>query len=99
MVKANMVTDTVSLMHEAIESNKRILAEGANATMLDIDYGTYPYVTASSTNVGGICTGLGVNPQAIKTVIGVSKAYTTRVGEGPFPTEQLSRIHHLLILR
>lgn len=55
--------------------------------MLDIDYGTYPYVTSSSTNVGGVCTGLGVPPSAIETVIGIVKAYTTRVGEGPFPTE------------
>ena len=55
--------------------------------MLDIDFGTYPYVTASSTNVGGVCTGLGIPPSAIETVIGIVKAYTTRVGEGPFPTE------------
>ena len=67
------------------------MAEGANATMLDLDYGTYPYVTSSSTNVGGVCTGLGVAPKNIETVIGVTKAYTTRVGEGPFPTELTSK--------
>jgi adenylosuccinate synthase len=55
--------------------------------MLDIDYGTYPYVTSSSTNIGGVCTGLGVSPKKIETIIGIAKAYTTRVGEGPFPTE------------
>lgn len=58
--------------------------------MLDIDYGTYPYVTSSATSIGGVCTGLGIPPQIIKTVIGVVKAYTTRVGGGPFPTEQLN---------
>jgi adenylosuccinate synthase len=58
--------------------------------MLDIDYGTYPYVTSSATSIGGVCTGLGIPPMMIKTVIGVVKAYTTRVGGGPFPTEQLN---------
>lgn len=60
--------------------------------MLDLDFGTYPYVTSSSTNVGGVCTGLGVSPQSIETVIGIVKAYTTRVGEGPFPTELTNEI-------
>ena len=68
------------------DPTKRIIAEGANATMLDMDFGTYPYVTSSSTTVGGVCTGLGVPPQSIETAIGIVKAYTTRVGAGPFPT-------------
>lgn len=63
------------------------MAEGANAAMLDIDFGTYPYVTSSNTTVGGVCTGMGVPPSAIETTIGIMKAYTTRVGEGAFPTE------------
>jgi adenylosuccinate synthase len=69
---------------------KRILVEGANALMLDLDFGTYPYVTSSPTGIGGVCTGLGLPPKAIGDVIGVVKAYTTRVGSGPFPTEQLN---------
>jgi len=65
--------------------------------MLDIDFGTYPYVTSSNTTVGGVCTGLGLSPQKIETVIGICKAYTTRVGEGPFPTELKSFIYNLFI--
>jgi len=83
-------------MHQAITSGKRILVEGANALMLDIDYGTYPYVTSSATSIGGVCTGLGIPPFAIKKVIGVIKAYTTRVGGGPFPTEQFETIGETL---
>jgi len=86
------VIDSVVYIHEALGAGKRILVEGANALMLDIDYGTYPYVTSSSTSVGGICTGLGIPPRRIGKVIGVVKAYTTRVGGGPFPTEQLNEI-------
>jgi adenylosuccinate synthase len=86
------VVDSVSYMHKAIQSNKRILVEGANALMLDLDYGTYPFVTSSSTAIGGVCTGLAIPPKQIGTVIGVVKAYTTRVGGGPFPTEQLNEI-------
>lgn len=66
-----------------------MLVEGANALMLDIDYGTYPYVTSSSTSIGGVCTGLGIPPKLVGRTIGVVKAYTTRVGGGPFPTELL----------
>ena len=77
-------------IHEALAAGKRILVEGANALMIDIDYGTYPYVTSSSTNAGGICIGLGIPPRRIGKIIGVVKAYTTRVGGGPFPTEQLN---------
>ncbi|KAI0253595.1 Adenylosuccinate synthetase [Lactifluus subvellereus] len=86
------VIDSVVYIHEALVAGKRVLVEGANALMLDIDYGTYPYVTSSSTSVGGICTGLGIPPRRIGKVIGVVKAYTTRVGGGPFPTEQLNEI-------
>lgn len=82
--------DSVAYIHTALAENKRILVEGANALMLDIDYGTYPFVTSSSTTIGGVCTGLGIPPKKIGTTIGVVKAYTTRVGGGPFPTEQLN---------
>ncbi|KAG5519150.1 hypothetical protein PMAC_002238 [Pneumocystis sp. 'macacae'] len=81
------VVDAVYFMQQAIRAEKRILVEGANALMLDIDYGTYPYVTSSNTSIGGVCTGLGLSPRQIEHVIGVVKAYTTRVGYGPFPTE------------
>ena len=92
LVSGNMIVDTVSYLHNAIVEGKKILAEGANATMLDIDHGTYPMVTSSSVVSGGICTGLGVPPQVVETIVGVVKAYTTRVGEGPFPTEQVNDI-------
>lgn len=85
--------DSVTYIHSALNSGKRILVEGANALMLDIDFGTYPYVTSSSTTIGGVCTGLGIPPKSIGTTIGVIKAYTTRVGGGPFPTEQLNVSH------
>ena len=83
---APYVVDTPEFMQNAIASGKEILFEGAQGTMLDIDFGTYPYVTSSNTTVGAVCTGLGVPPQAIHRVLGVSKAYVTRVGGGPFPT-------------
>ncbi|KAA1469168.1 Adenylosuccinate synthetase [Dentipellis sp. KUC8613] len=86
------VIDSVVYLHQALASGKRILVEGANALMLDIDFGTYPYVTSSSTTIGGVCTGLGIPPRAIGKTIGVVKAYTTRVGSGPFPTEQLNDV-------
>ncbi|KAI9219902.1 putative ADE12-adenylosuccinate synthetase [Blastocladiella britannica] len=85
-----MVVDTVHWINKAVADGKRVLVEGANAAMLDLDFGTYPYVTSSSTTVGGVCTGLGIAPQKIGGVLGVVKAYTTRVGGGPFPTEQLN---------
>lgn len=81
------VTDTVQFIHEKMESGASILFEGAQATMLDIDFGTYPFVTSSNPTAGGACTGAGVSPRSIDRVIGVMKLYTTRVGEGPFPTE------------
>lgn len=82
-----MVRDTVSYLHKAIGEGKKVLVEGANAAMLDIDFGTYPYVTSSNCSIGGVCTGLGLSPRVIGDVLGVVKAYTTRVGDGPFPTE------------
>ena len=87
LVSKNVVRDTVTLLRDRIAANRTILAEGANAALLDADFGTYPYVTSSSTTVGGVCTGLGVPPSQVDCVIGVVKAYTTRVGAGPFPTE------------
>lgn len=81
------VTDTSILVNDAIKSGKNVLFEGAQGTMLDIDHGTYPYVTSSNCVAGGICTGAGVPPSSIREVIGVVKAYTTRVGSGPFVTE------------
>ncbi len=81
------VTDTVAYMHDAIATEQRILFEGAQGTMLDIDFGTYPYVTSSNCTAGAVCTGLGIGPKVIDQVLGVSKAYVTRVGGGPFPTE------------
>jgi adenylosuccinate synthase len=84
---APFVTDTGDLLHEAMKENKSIMFEGAQGTMLDLDHGTYPFVTSSSSTAGGASTGTGVGPTTIKTVIGVTKAYVTRVGEGPFPTE------------
>jgi adenylosuccinate synthase len=79
--------DNISYLHHALKEGKTLLAEGANAALLDLDYGTYPYVTSSSTTAGGISTGLGVPPNKVNNAIGIVKAYTTRVGEGPFPTE------------
>lgn len=81
------VTNTVVYLHNALKEGKEILFEGAQGTFLDLDHGTYPYVTSSNTTAGGACTGSGVPPHRMDRVIGVMKAYTTRVGEGPFPTE------------
>lgn len=82
-----MVTDTARLLNQEIRAGKRIMFEGAQGTMLDIDHGTYPFVTSSNASAGGACTGAGVPPTAIDGILGVSKAYITRVGGGPFPTE------------
>lgn len=81
------IKDTNYLLNQAIREGKNILAEGAQGAMLDVDHGTYPFVTSSNPTVGGACTGLGIPPTSINRVIGVVKAYTTRVGNGPFPTE------------
>ena len=82
-----MVTNTVLELHRLMEAGKEVLFEGAQGTFLDIDHGTYPYVTSSNTTAGGACTGAGVPPTRIDRVVGAVKAYTSRVGEGPFPTE------------
>jgi len=84
-----LVRDTAWLLNQAIAAGKSVLFEGAQGTMLDIDHGTYPFVTSSNASAGGACTGTGVPPTRIQGVIGVSKAYITRVGGGPFPTEAL----------
>jgi adenylosuccinate synthase len=91
-----LVGDTAVLLADAMAHGKRILFEGAQGTMLDIDHGTYPFVTSSSAAAGGACTGTGVPPTRIQGIIGVSKAYITRVGSGPFPTESLDAAGDLL---
>ncbi|WP_062389517.1 adenylosuccinate synthase [Demequina iriomotensis] len=83
------VTDTSLVLNNALEAGETVLFEGGQATMLDVDHGTYPFVTSSSATAGGACTGSGVGPTRIDSVIGIAKAYTTRVGEGPMPTELL----------
>ena len=82
-----MVTDVSLFLARARQAGRSIMFEGAQGTLLDIDHGTYPYVTSSNATIGGVCTGLGIGPRAIDAVLGVAKAYTTRVGEGPLPTE------------
>ena len=84
-----MVCDTARLLNEAIRAGSRVMFEGAQGTMLDLDHGTYPFVTSSSASAGGACTGTGVPPTRIDAIVGVAKAYITRVGGGPFPTEAL----------
>jgi adenylosuccinate synthase len=84
---ARHVTDTGVYMHDALRQSKRILLEGGQGTMLDVDHGTYPYVTSSNTVASAACNGTGIAPQQISAVVGIAKAYTTRVGSGPFPTE------------
>lgn len=86
------VADTITILNKAIKEKKNILFEGAQATMLDLEHGTYPFVTSSFPSAGGACTGSGVGPRKIDNVIGVVKAYSTRVGEGPFPSELLDDI-------
>jgi len=90
------LSDTTLFLNDSIDKKKKILAEGAQGTNLDVDHGTYPYVTSSNPTAGGACTGLGIAPHAITEVIGIVKAYTTRVGSGPFPTEQVNNIGELL---
>jgi adenylosuccinate synthase len=89
---APYVTDTSLLLHRLIESGRSVLFEGAQGTMLDLDHGTYPYITSSSTTSGGAATGTGVPPTRIHGALGVAKAYTTRVGSGPLPTEMTGRV-------
>jgi len=84
-----LITDTVAYINQAHHDGKRLLLEGANGALLDIDFGSYPYVTSSNTTIGAAITGLGLSPFKLNSVVGIMKAYTTRVGEGPFPTELL----------
>ena len=90
------ITDTTQLMWKIIDEDKKILLEGAQGTMLDIDHGTYPYVTSSTTVSAGACSGLGINPKDIGRVTGIAKAYCTRVGNGPFPSEDLGEDGELM---
>ena len=90
------ITDTTTLLNAALKDGKRVLAEGAQGALLDLDHGTYPFVTSSNPTSGGACTGLGIPPTAITSVMGVVKAYSTRVGNGPFPTELNDEIGELL---
>jgi adenylosuccinate synthase len=84
---APYIADTVNLVHDALDLGQHVLFEGAQATFLDLDHGTYPFVTSSNPVAGGACIGAGIGPRAIDRVIGIAKAYVTRVGTGPFPTE------------
>jgi adenylosuccinate synthase len=86
---APFVDDTVALLHDALDRHDRLLLEGAQATFLDLDHGTYPFVTSSNPTAGGACVGTGIGPRYLDRIVGISKAYTTRVGSGPFPTELL----------
>src|SRR5204863_3276209 len=86
------VTDTALYLHREIEAGRRVLFEGAQGTMLDVDHGTYPYVTSSNCVAGAVAAGAGIGAGVVKHVVGICKAYTTRVGNGPFPTEELGAI-------
>jgi adenylosuccinate synthase len=86
------VADTVNALHHAIEAGNNVLLEGAQATFLDLDHGTYPFVTSSNPTAGGACAGTGIGPRHISRVVGIAKAYTTRVGSGPFPTELIGEL-------
>ncbi len=90
------IDDTSVFLGEAIKKGKKVLAEGAQGTHLDVDHGTYPFVTSSSPTAGGACTGLGIGPGSVNEVVGIVKAYTTRVGSGPFPTELTDKTGELL---
>ncbi len=92
-----MVTDAIALVHDRLEAGDEILLEGAQATFLDLDHGTYPYVTSSNPTAGGACVGSGVGPRYIDRVVGVAKAYITRVGAGPFPTELFDDVGEHLV--
>jgi adenylosuccinate synthase len=96
---APMIADTVALVHEALAASQHVLLEGAQATFLDLDHGTYPFVTSSNPTAGGACVGAGVGPRDIDRVIGIAKAYVTRVGAGPFPTELHDELGDVLVDR
>jgi adenylosuccinate synthase len=91
------LTDTVNLLHDALDAGTHILLEGAQATFLDLDHGTYPYVTSSNPTAGGACAGTGLGPRDIDRVVGITKSYTTRVGAGPFPTELTDELGDQLV--
>lgn len=94
-----LIADTVELVHAALQRGEQVLLEGAQATFLDLDHGTYPFVTSSNPVAGGACTGAGIGPLHVERVIGVAKAYMTRVGAGPFPTELKDEVGDLLVER
>jgi adenylosuccinate synthase len=94
-----LIADTVSLVHEALDAGQHVLLEGAQATFLDLDHGTYPFVTSSNPVAGGACVGAGIGPRHIDRVVGIAKAYVTRVGSGPFPTELFGSVADDLIER
>ena len=94
-----MIADTVELIHEALAASQQVLFEGAQATFLDLDHGTYPFVTSSNPVAGGACIGAGVGPRDVTRIIGIAKAYVSRVGSGPFPTELADDIGNLLVER
>ena len=96
---APMIADTVSFLHDQLDVGRHVLLEGAQATFLDLDHGTYPFVTSSNPVAGGACTGSGIGPRQITRVIGIAKAYVTRVGAGPFPTELTDDVGELLVER
>ena len=96
---APMIGDTVALVHQALDDGENIMLEGAQATYLDLDHGTYPYVTSSNPTAGGACVGTGIGPMDISRVVGIAKAYVTRVGSGPFPTEVDGEIAETLVER
>ncbi len=94
---APYVTDTVDLLHAALDNHESLLLEGAQATFLDLDHGTYPFVTSSNPTAGGACVGSGIGPRYLDRIIGITKAYTTRVGSGPFPTELTDELGDKLV--
>lgn len=96
---APMIGDTVAVVHDALAKNQKILLESAQATFLDLDHGTYPFVTSSNPIAGGACIGAGLGPRDITTIVGIAKAYVTRVGAGPFPTELDGDLAELLVAR
>ena len=96
---APRIADSVHLVHEALEAGRDVMFEGAQATFLDLDHGTYPFVTSSNPVAGGACAGAGVGPRHLERIIGITKAYLTRVGSGPFPTELFDDVGDLLIER
>ncbi|MGZ7023803.1 MAG: adenylosuccinate synthetase, partial [Ilumatobacteraceae bacterium] len=91
------VADTVQLLHDALDRDDHLLLEGAQATFLDLDHGTYPFVTSSNPTAGGACVGTGIGPRYLTRIVGITKAYTTRVGSGPFPTELLDEFGDKLV--